>query len=1118
MDALSIPGQFVDAGKGIIAGVAQLAADTTKGSFKLPYNLARAAWNGATGDQEAAVAAYNDLRNGGGVIGTQLAVLDGKGSDLGWRDYTAAAVDPFGSGRGEMATMATDSVGNTLGRFRHPSRYIDAFNNQTIVAVGLEDASNIALAAGGAGAVAKAAQGAAATAGRAGLANKLGSVADAASKIQKTADTVGAFYGAPKAAKYASRKAVTTNAAFMQPLRRRFPALLDPLGRHYLLGIRNVDRQANRASNAVGNNFYEAAQEFGLSPVEQGAITADRLNADAMVQTIADRTGIPYEQARQLAVHLDIPEQTFTPDIAAVATDYRNRALPADRLDAMDRYKAFVDDQIATRTQEALAGTGRVAAGPLDPRQQGSDPLIERVDYELRQQKGKGLVAVDALDGKERSLTQAQRIIADDPARAADFPPMDDLQAWVTPDDAVLLESVLDMPGVYPAPWRPQMVMANRAVAQMEDQLGAAGATADEIARVRQTIPVRPGEWLDSGGAQPGYLPGGESDIVRPRADKTGRAPIRTGTSGIGLGSSEQVRSAAMMNPYSARTLAEKLAKDTRRAVENDALLKLYTDGASVTARRALDDAALNRAWGDALLEARGMRVQNPATSAETFTAFGKRVVELLDDKGLELLDGDLTDVRVGAFNPDVAPKFENIGRTLRENGGDMVVMPRGMRDRLKPYIPPKNVNAFLTTLAKINSKFKALVLPFSVRWQVGDAVGLAFMATQGGVDPFTMYASMRKVSRMTPEELRTVFARLDNESLSAPAREWKFAADALPEPTTRLGKAWRAGGAPRRASFKFNGAMNRIGKQGYALARLERSLADMGLSLDDIGSPMWDTPKVQQALEKVIDDANAVMGSIDDLTPFERRVIREVMPFYAWSRHITRLAWRTSIDNPARMMWTLRLGTMAEDDDTLPDTFKGSIFVGDYMIPTNWMNPYNDALGGNLYTPTGAARSLSPAFKVALSGIGVDANKGLTGDLTRRYDGTNLDDYGRPTASPSFGQAIPSMLYTALRQVPVTREAMNLLPTAEIGGIGLGPHARYGSGELIVNNYGQPWQNNPRIQSLYGLVGLRPLPGYKGNLPLVGRRSDLDPIITTRDKRIRAAQRRAANTPGYEG
>lgn len=1116
-DVLSIPGQFVDAGKGIMSGAAQMAVDTSKGVWKYPSIAARGLWNAATGDEQGMAEVGADLLNTPiGRVGH--AATSDNGGELGWRDYVNAAGDYVLPGSGEMASMAVDSVGNTLGRFRHPSRYLDAFHNQTIVAVGLEDASNIALAAGGAGAVAKAASGAAATAGQAGLASRLTKVADAASNVQKVADTVGAFYGAPKAAKYLGGKAVTTEAAFMQPLKRRFPALLNETGRHYLTGIRNVDKQASRAANAVGNNFYEAATEFGLTPVEQGAITADRLNAETMVQTIADRTGLPYEQARQAAVYMDVPEQSLTAEIADTAKQYRERSLPAEKLAAMDGYKQFVDDQIAARTKDALEGTGRVAAGPLDPRQQGSAPMIERVDAELRARDVKtGLHAVDAADGVDKTYREAVNIIADDPARAADFPSMSHPERWVGPDEAAILDDILDMPMMYPAPWRPQMVMANRAIAQLEDQLAASGASAAEIAQLRGQIPVRPNEWLAAGGEQPRYLPGGESDVLRPRSDKTGRAPIRTGTTGIGLGSSEQVRGAALAQPYSARTIAEKLAKDTRRAVENDALVKLYNDEKSVTARRALTEDELQRAWTDALSEARSMRIAEPGKSPETLRAYGQRIVELLDAKGLELLDGDLYNVQVGAFNPAKPPVFEKIGRIMSADGGDMVVMPRGMRDRLIPYIPPKNVNAFLTTLAKMNSKFKGVVLPFSVRWQVGDAIGLYFMATQGGIDPATLSASMMKVSKLSPEQLRTVFSRLDDQSLSAPAREWKLNQAELAEPTTRLGKAWRAGGAPRRASFKFNAAMNRIGKQGYALAKLDDVFREFNLSLDDLSNPAWETPQVQNAIEKVIDDANATMGSFDDLTPFERRIVKEVLPFYAWSRHISRLAWRTSIDNPARMMWTLRLGTLAEEDPNLPDTFKGSIMVGDYMIPTNWMNPYNDALGGSLYSPTGVARSLSPAFKVAAAGLGVDTNKGLTGDLTRRYDGTNLDQYGRPTGALSLGQALPAMAYTALRQLPLSRELMNVLPTAEIGGIGIGPHARYGSGQLIVNRQGQPWQSTPRVQSLYGLLGLKALPGYKGPLPLVGRRSDLDPIIETRDKRIKAAERRARNTPGYE-
>jgi hypothetical protein len=386
-----------------------------------------------------------------------------------------------------------------------------------------------------------------------------------------------------------------------------------------------------------------------------------------------------------------------------------------------------------------------------------------------------------------------------------------------------------------------------------------------------------------------------------------------------------------------------------------------------------------------------------------------------------------------------------------------------------------------------------------------------------GGVPPWELVSSMQKIGDVSEAGREAVFAHKDfqDSGLNLEDSRWMRQNGGAEPPTTRLGKAWHRAGDVRRKSFKVNESINRVNRQGYVLAKLQRLLEEKGLNLDDVdGAGAWDDPTVVKAVQDAVDDANEVMGTFDQMSPFERNYVRNIFPFWAWNRHITQLAWRTAIDNPARMMWTMRLGSYGaskEDADLLPWQV-GSIAIGDKLIPTNFINPLNDVAGGSIYTPTGALRSMSPGIKMIAATFGKDFNRGAA-DITRPFDGKGLDELGRAGGIrmnlPIPGMGASAFAYNVLRQFPQTRELMNVLPTGQVGRLGLGPHPRYGTGELMIDNRGRPIDTDSRIQSLYGLIGLR----GAGDTPLLGSSSDNEEIIATRDRRRAEAAKRASNT-----
>ena len=341
-------------------------------------------------------------------------------------------------------------------------------------------------------------------------------------------------------------------------------------------------------------------------------------------------------------------------------------------------------------------------------------------------------------------------------------------------------------------------------------------------------------------------------------------------------------------------------------------------------------------------------------------------------------------------------------------------------------------------------------------------------------IPPTELIARMRELKNLSGDAHEAIVNHPDfvDAGLSFEEARWRNDGPGAKQPRTPIGKL-------QRKSFAFNEAINKYNRQGYLLAKVERLLAKDGLSVDAVDNAgAWDHPDVQKAITDAVHDANKVMGTFDELTPFEQRWMKNIFPFYVWTRHITMLAARVAIDNPSRMVWTLRLGAYGADTQDLPDWLKGSITVpdalmpdqiaqGDTLLPTQFLNPFNDVLSNPGFTPQGMMRSLSPGIKIPMAGLfGVEP-------------GTSFAQPVRAITRP-YGETrnpLTDTIAAGLRTFPITKEAQNLLPTSwSFGGIGLGPHPRYTSGRNMVNADGTPIDTTSRTQTPLRLIGL-PVP-----------------------------------------
>lgn len=1059
----SLLGQVKDTATGIIPGVIHAGVEAGQ-SAAAPFRAGVDILRGKT-DPFAAL----QLGTGGGAMQAELTQALAHPNDRG------GLVEKYEPLQLHMA----QSGQRTGGRLIHPSRYGKAIREGHIVDALLEDVTNASIVAGplakGLAAGAEAAEGAGAA--------RAATVLRGAEKGATLVHTVGqrindAPFSLARSGLRGAREGLVSTLGSVAELERGVPLppgaslpmrvadrVLSPLAgaaerlrdvaplrlRDEGIGMRQTIREAStaapRAASRAARDLYRDA---GITTLEDAGRTAEQGAAVALMNGVGQvdelaRGAVSQlpagvmpsaEQVRQMHTLRDMPEQTYTPDVAEVVRKYQAGTLDPAAMDRIHAYQDAVSKQMDAVTDRALSGTGRIK-GTLDPAQLGDEALDAYVLPALKDVVPKHLV-----DIVER-------------ARALKIP-WDDLERAI-PE----LTPLLDNPQMYPKAWRPAM----RAAALTREGFASNPALGSKIPM--DAVPLRPQQLLDAGVERPRYFSSADSDIARPKRVRLGRERVNEGTTGVRGVTSENQSLVSEVQPYSARTMAEALGREAAQTAYNEKFLAGVERTGLPKVKDFLPTDVLDDIKNTADAEVAAQRLGKG--TAEARAIHGRLLVDELEQRGYSVIEGDLDNPHAGDFNPDSGMRYDRIGH-------DAVILPTAVKEKLVQYWAQKGGGVPAQVLDWINKKFKSNVLPFSIRWQLGDMVGGAFMAwVGGGMNPVELARGMQDAKHLSPAASEEILNHPDwaDASLSQGDRQLMQTGPDAPRPKTPIGKF-------KEASFKFNNAINRVNRNGYLVARVNSLLEERGLTMESVDAAgAWKDADVQAAVKAAVDDASKVMGTFDEMSPFEQRYMKRIFPFWAWNRHITSLAFRTAIDNPARIAWTMRLGSMGTNpDDEMPEYMKGALGIGGQLVPTNFINPFNDVGGGDpIYTPQGALKSMSPGIKLGISAVtGLDANKGLA-PISQR--GGSL----QRGLTPFYGLRHPAALaYQAAQSFPPARVGISIAPEVNVAGVELGPHPRYGNGQMIrvgSKASGAPIDTTSRLKSAAGLIGL-PAPTSK--------------------------------------
>lgn len=321
--------------------------------------------------------------------------------------------------------------------------------------------------------------------------------------------------------------------------------------------------------------------------------------------------------------------------------------------------------------------------------------------------------------------------------------------------------------------------------------------------------------------------------------------------------------------------------------------------------------------------------------------------------------------------------------------------------------------NKFFRARARAMNGWRAATLAFMPRWALNTAVGSTMMTTIKGVGPRD-YAIARRLRQQglfeTPDmagiELGNVTGMELLENKAQGVGERAMGVDLNPVSSKIMQKVQAIEDYFRRASavHSVKGEAQRMLDENGAIIAGFESMRGPRTS-EEVAQWIQNNP---QEMSRVIEDVNHFSYNFSAMGPTERRIVRQIVPFWGWYKFISGFAYRLPVDHPARTNLMAQIGAMgsAQNDELLgkyaPDWMKGIIPLSKNKgmleyLSTMGLNPMSQFF--NPGSPEGISGTiqlaqLAPDVQSALSAFGVDTLRGGTVPISPE-EGVAQDFFG---------------------------------------------------------------------------------------------------------------------------
>lgn len=412
--------------------------------------------------------------------------------------------------------------------------------------------------------------------------------------------------------------------------------------------------------------------------------------------------------------------------------------------------------------------------------------------------------------------------------------------------------------------------------------------------------------------------------------------------------------------------------------------------------------------------------------------------------------------------------------------------------------IPPGLKRRF-EQIGRLTSGWKSMILPFSLRWQIGDAVSNVLMAwVRGDIKPSELAQSFKDVyARLRAQE--TSFFESVQSSIADPVLSTLIGAG-LQARGLRLGDiaALRAGVPTasidtfglrgpfqgfREKMFRLNELHNTVARLSVAMKKLGDVLDEQGRSIDEVNTATYlSDPVIRDAINQAVKETNNALGAFSELSPWEKNVVRQAWPFWSWLKFINKAAAQMVLDDPDRVLFMANLGALALEDDESGffDFLQGTVPVQGMLFDLSFLNPYQDAV---LFQPNvikalqDQIGSLSPVIVTPAKAAQIVAYY-ATGDQQIPLGNMSRPGYleGRPGAtSRTFGDMLGELGYLGLTSFGgPARNVLRAIPFQEIPIIA--PEGRLIGTDVAIGNRQVYPQGSARTTGAYAQPRLGPV------------------------------------------
>jgi hypothetical protein len=400
-------------------------------------------------------------------------------------------------------------------------------------------------------------------------------------------------------------------------------------------------------------------------------------------------------------------------------------------------------------------------------------------------------------------------------------------------------------------------------------------------------------------------------------------------------------------------------------------------------------DVGIHQAANYTLFPAKAIRVLE-----ESENAAGKEVADLLTGSG-GVVTKDMDD-RINEIIDESAMEFSRqVSDTAIADNGKMIAVPNAYANNLIRHArilddARRSGGLYMAFIKRWRTAVLALMPAWVLRTTIGHGL-VAYLA--GAWDP-THYRQAMTDFREGFKVPSTKFGAdaLNREAApglaqGSPFKEYGGHQDVLglnrfPRVTT--GAVHRVNNFQRRALFISS--LNRVARLRFQELSDSMKIPRV-LTNHDIRYLLENHPDMVQHAMNEVDRASYSFGQ---MSPWERRLAKYVMPFYGWKKFITKFVWSLPATYPGRAMVLSHLGQMGLSGQAnlgpIPDWLNSALMFDTHnlqqihYLSTLGLNPL-----GDIVNPAGGFQGLvnlgqmSPVIQAVIEGLGYDPLTGGT-------------------------------------------------------------------------------------------------------------------------------------------